>query len=306
MRTKASKKKGTVKMKITVKNAIFVIIGSIILAFGTSAFILPHDLVVGGVSGIALVLMHVLPFDFLTVDILVVIISWLLFLVGFIFLGKSFAIKTLLSTVVYTIGVSGFTRLLSLPAFYDFIMISEHPELTLLLSAVFGGALIGVGCAITFRAGGSTGGVDIISLIICKYFHGAKNSVVIFVVDASIVLLGAFVIQKASLMLLGVLSAFVSAIVIERVMLLGNGALIAEIITSAPDEITSAVIEELDRTSTIMSIVGGYSKKQGQMLKISFEIRQYRELMNIVKRYDPKAFIIVYKAHEIKGEGWES
>lgn len=291
-------------MKVNLKNTIQVILGSIVLAFGTSAFIIPHDLIIGGVSGIALVLDHVIPLEFLTIDIIIGVISWMLFLVGFIVLGKSFAIKTLISTIFYTLGVSLFTRLFEIKAVSDFILGSNHPELSMLLAAVFGGVTVGVGCAITFRAGGSTGGVDVIALTICKYFRFLKSSAVIFVIDATIVLFGAFVLHDMSLTLLGVLAAFVSSIVLERVLLWGNGALVAEIITSCPDEITEAVINEIDRTSTKIQIVGGYSKKDGQMLKISFELRQYRPLMNIVKRYDPKAFTMVYKAHEIRGARW--
>ena len=88
-------------------NAAWVIAGSIILAFGFAVFVFPFDLVTGGVSGFSVALVKILPFDFLTVDMCVAILTWVLFFVGLIFLGKTFALKTLLSSIVYPISKRG-------------------------------------------------------------------------------------------------------------------------------------------------------------------------------------------------------
>ena len=291
-------------MKPTIKNTVLILIGTVVLAFGTAVFILPQNLVVGGISGLAIVISNILPWDFLSVDLLVTILTWGLFILGVFILGKNFAAKTLLSTIIYPIAVGIFTHMIKIPGFADFLDMSANPELALALSSVFGGVLIGAGCAITFLGGGSTGGVDIIAFIICKFFKKLKSSTVIFFIDATTVALGMFVLKDLSLTLLGILSAFICSAVIDKVFIGSSSALVAEIVTDKADEITLAVIEQMDRTTTILNVIGGYSKAPRKMLKISFGIRQYRMLINIIEEIDKTAFITVYKAHEINGEGW--
>ena len=294
------------EMAVRIKNFIFVIFGTLVLAFGTAVFILPNDLVIGGVSGIAIILDMIIPFEFFTVDLAITILTWGLFFLGLVILGKSFALKTLLSTLVYPIAVSLFLRLNDADVLNGFFNIQEssYPELALILSAVFGGAFVGVGCAITFLGGGSTGGVDVIAFIICKIFKRAKSSVVIFLTDSITVILGVFVIGDLVLALLGIVAVFVSAVMIDKVLLGGKGAFVAEIISEQYSEISKAVIEVLDRTTTVIDVTGGYSGSSKKMLKVSFTIREYAELINIINKYDKTAFITIHRAHEINGEGW--
>ena len=93
------------------QNVFLVIGGTLILAFGTSIFILPFDLVTGGIAGISIIINRILPFEFITVDIIVTVLTWLLFFMGLILLGRGFAAKTLISSIVYPIGVSLFLKL---------------------------------------------------------------------------------------------------------------------------------------------------------------------------------------------------
>ena len=200
-------KKGYSKAEIIslFKNILLVIAGTLVLAFGTAVFILPFDLVTGGVSGIAIVLDKVISLEFVTVDRLVTVITWLLYFIGWLVLGKNFAMKTLISSIIYPLGVSLFMRLATpefLGGFFD-LQASEYSEISLILATVIGGALVGAGCAITFIGGGSTGGVDIIAFTICKIFKHLKSSVVIFSIDAVIVMMGMFVIGDFVITLLG-------------------------------------------------------------------------------------------------------
>ncbi len=293
-------------LSVRIKNMILVVIGTLIAAFGTAVFVLPHELVFGGLSGMALVLDKVVPFEFFTVDLAVTILTWSLFFMGLTILGKSFALKTLISSIVYPIGITLFGYLAK-PEFLDgfFLMTSTgFTELPILLSAIFGGVLIGSGCAITFLAGGSTGGVDIIAFTICKIFKRAKSATVLFMVDSTIIVLGMFVIKNFVLTLLGIVCAFASATMIDRVLLGGKGAFVAEIVTDNYEEINHAIISDMERTSTIIDAVGGYSGRARKMLTVSFTIREYAELVNIINKYDKTAFVTIHRAHEINGEGW--
>ena len=289
-----------------VRNVFLVIVGTLILAFGTAVFILPFDLVAGGMSGFAIVIDALIPIEWITVDMIIAVLTWSLFLIGFLLFGKGFAAKTLISAIVYPIGITLFLKLTepSVLGGLFCLQASEYTELPLIISATVGGALIGVGCAVTFLSGGSTGGIDIIAFVLCKIFKRLKSSTAIFFIDVFIILLGVFLTQNLILSLLGIVSAMISAIVIDKIFLGGSAAFVAQIVTENGEEINRAVIERMERSTTIFEATGGYSKKHKQMLTVSFNMQQYAQLMEIVRRADPAAFVTVWRAHEIRGEGW--
>ena len=291
---------------ITFKNIGLVVLGTLILSFGTSVFLLPFNLVTGGIPGLSLVISNFISIEWLTVDIIVTILTWSLYLIGFIAIGKSFAAKTLISALVYPVGVSIFMRLASsdfLNGFFD-LSSHAHTQLALILASVMSGIFVGVGCALSFLGGGSTGGVDVIALVICKIFKRLKRSTVMFIVDASIVVLGMFAIGDFILSLLGIMSAFIAAYMIDKVFIGSTRSFIAQIITDEYESINKEILEKVDRGSTIIDITGGYSGEPKKMLMVSFTVNQYAEILNIVNRHDKKAFMTIHRAHEINGEGW--
>lgn len=293
------------------RNAM-VIIGTVILAFGSAVFLIPFDLVMGGTSGIAIIIKSMFPEGISPdtaeayVNIAVAVITWSLFFVGLIFLGRDFAAKTLLSTIVYPLAFPLLTKLVSPDVLDGFFYLqgSEHTELALVFAGVVGGILLGAGCAIAFLGGGTTGGTDIIAFLIGKFFPKLKISQITFFVDFTIILLGIFAVNDLILSGIGVLSAYVSSLVIDKVFLGGKTAYVALIVTTAPEEISRDVIKILDRTTTIMDCKGAYSGENKNLVMISFTMREYREILSIVSKYDKKAFISVDKAHEVSGEGW--
>ena len=290
----------------TVKSVGLIIVGTLIIALGTSIFMLPYDLVTGGLSGYAIVLSRLIPPEILSVQMIITILTWVLFFIGLIVLGKSFAMKTLVSTIVYPIGVALFSNITSpdfLGGFFN-LQLSKYSGVGVLLAAVFSGVLVGLGCALSFLGGGSTGGVDVIAFVICKIFKRLRSSVVIFAVDATAVIFGMFVIGDFVLSLLGIVSAFVAALMVDKVFIGGSKAFVAHIVTEKPEEINKLIIEKLDRTTTVLDVTGGYSGDEKKMLMVSFSMNEYSELMNIITKTDREAFITVNQAHEINGEGW--
>lgn len=298
------KAKGLLKVKL--KNIALTVLGTLVLCFGNAVFIIPFNLVTGGVTGVAIVLNRLFNTEFLTVDLLIAILTWIMFFTGLFILGKSFAIKTLISSIIYPIGISLFSRLTSPEVLGGFFRLAtkEHSQLSILLAALFGGVFIGAGCAITFLGGGSTGGIDIIALSICKFFKKVKSSYAIFAIDAVIIIFGMFVLKNFVLSLLGILTAFIVAIVIDKLFLGESEAFIAQIVSEKSDKINAAIIETLRRTTTFFDVTGGYTKSGKKMLMVSFPKEQYVELINIVTSIDLSAFITVHRAHEIRGEGW--
>ena len=184
------------------KNIALVCGGTLLLAFAIGGFILPHQLVVGGVAGLALSLSPLLS---IPTNVVIPIISWSLFLAGWIILGHRFAAKTLLSTLFFPLGIAFFSAL-------------PIPKFPLTISALFGGFLIGSGCAMAFLGGGSSGGVDIAALIICKFFPRLKRHQALFLLDAFTILLGALVLRDLTHTLLGILSAFTAALALDYIL----------------------------------------------------------------------------------------
>jgi uncharacterized membrane-anchored protein YitT (DUF2179 family) len=291
------------------KQISLVLLGTIILSFGCAVFIIPFDLVSGGATGIAIVVDALMPNEIfgitVTIDMIVGAIVWFLFFVGLIVLGWDFAIKTLISTIVYPLGISLFMHLTEPDVLGGFFRLTEHgSDLALLVAALFGGLCVGTGCALTFLGGGSTGGVDIIAFVICKMFKKLKSSVVIFAVDSTIIVLGIFVIKDFVVTLLGIISAFIGAAVIDRIFLGRSQAFTADIVTDKYSELNDIIINEIDRTSTIIDVEGGYSGEEKKMLRVTFSMRQYADIINAIKRVDKHAFVSVTRAHEISGAGW--
>lgn len=288
------------------KNILLIILGTLILSFGTAVFIIPMSLVTGGVSSIAIILDIILPFGFLNIDILITAITWILFFAGLFILGKSFALKTLLSSIIYPIAVSLFLKLCdpSVANGFFYLQGSAHGELSLIVSATAGGVCVGAGCALTFIGGGSTGGVDIIAFSVCKALKKIKSSVMIFIIDAATIILGMFVIGDLVITMLGIFSAFVAALMIDKVFLGDSKAFIAHIITDDYDQIAKCIINKLDRSATIIDAVGAYSGQNKKMVMVIFTRSQYADLFNIVNSVDKNAFFTIHQAHEINGEGW--
>ncbi len=287
------------------KNIFMIILGTAILSFGTAIFLVPFNLVTGGVSGLSIVLQEMIPLN-LSIDFYLAVITWGLFALGLIFLGGNFALKTLLSTVFYPIFFTLFYNLVEYRVFNGLFVLqnSEYHDIAVLLAALFGGACAGAGSALTFKAGGSSGGVDILAFLLCKIFKKIKSSYIIFAIDAVIVILGIFIIEDLVLSMLGIASALVCSTVIDRMFLAGDDAYVAQIVTNSSEEISQGVIEILDRTTTIVDVIGAYSKQPKKMVIVSFSMREYSELMRIINREDPSAFMTISRVHENRGEGW--
>ena len=290
----------------TVKDVFLVVLGTAVLALGFAVFMIPYDLVAGGVTGIAIVLGKLIPYEIITVDLIVTVLTWVIFFLGLIFLGKSFAAKTLVSTIVYPPCISIFMRLAD-PNFlggYFYLPGNENPELALLIAPFLGGALVGIGCALTFLGGGSTGGTDILAFIICKMIPRLKSSLSIFITDVAVIALGIFVIDNIVISTLGIASAFVSALLVDKVFLGGQKTFIAQIISNKYEEIKDRILSEMERGATIIDVSGAYTGEEYKMIMVSFTMRQYNQMLNIINKTDKSAFLTIHRAHEINGEGF--
>ena len=179
---------------------LYVILGSAILGLGAGFFLGPHNIVSGGLTGIGIIFQALFNWN---LDTVVWILQIAFFFLGFIFLGKNMALKTIVATVVYpaTLTLGGYLASLDILGFSTFFQSSN--AMGQILAAVFGGVFVGAGVGLTFLGGGSTGGVDILVLIIQK-FTKSKTSKLTFLVDGLIVLAGLAAMGDIGITLIGI------------------------------------------------------------------------------------------------------
>lgn len=298
-----------------------VIFGTILLAFGTVLFLVPLDINSGGLSGIAIIVRFFVPEEYkvLVYNIIVWSTSVILWLLGRIFIGKEFAYKTLLSSVIFPLANTLFTIVPGISDGINYlanlIKTAGNPEGTVtagnyILSALFGGVFVGSGVAITFVGGGSTGGVDVLTFLIEKFWR-IKQSIASFMVDGTIILVGllSLVLVKTDMLiscLSGVISAFITAVVIEVIYIGSQSNFQADIISDKWEEISRYVQDELERGATVIRAEGGYHGDDRVILRAVIDKRQYEKLKKFIAETDPKAFVTYTQTHATFGEGFKS
>ena len=271
------------------KDLLLILLGNLLLAFTVTFFILPYEILTGGIFGVAIALKPILPN--VDTNYIAYAIIGATFVLGALFLGKAFALKTVISSVVYPLFLEMFRNV-------DFVVTTEP-----LLASLYGGLLTGVAVGLVFRAKGSTGGMDIFPLIMNKY-TGMKHSQGMLIVDGLTVILGLSTLGIEHV-LLGLVSVFASSFAIDRVIMLGSeSAKSVYIISDYLDIINDRIQREIERGTTIIKASGGYSREPRDIIMCVITVEQYPILQSIVHEEDENAFIIVNEAHEILGEGF--
>jgi len=284
-----------------VNNYVAIVLGTFLLSFGSVIFLTKAELVAGGISGIAIIIQHFV--DIAIYDYLVAALTVLFWFIGLIFLGKDFAFKTALSSLLYI----GFTFLFKRVVFFDELaktFAGNQEAGNLILCGIFGGVFIGGGVAITFLGGGSSGGVDVVQLLLSKY-TGIKESVSSFIIDGIIILVGMFSMQLWVQSLCGILSSFVTAALIEIVYIKNQTAYQVDIISDKWEEISRYAQDELERGATIIHAQGGYKGEERVILRVVFDRFQYEKIKKYIASVDPKAFVTYTQTNAVFGEGFK-
>ena len=278
-------------MKRNLWNLGQILIGNFILALGVSCFVVPNNILSGGVAGVSIALEPLIPF--ISPNNMITLLTIVLFIFGGIFLGKGFFFKTLISTIVYPL----FVYIISY--FMQGALITENA----LLASLYSGILSGAGVGIVFRTGASTGGMDIPELIIHKWTN-IPLSTVVMVIDGLTVLLG-ITTHSLEAAMIGLISVWSCSYVIDWVLSYGGQKTKSiMIISDHYDELIGQIRNELDRSSTLLEAEGTYTREKKKVLLVVVENKQYPILNRLILSVDPNAFIIVQDAHEIQGNGF--
>ncbi|NMM54165.1 YitT family protein [Paenibacillus aquistagni] len=281
------KKIGQIYLPITIGTAIY--------AFGLIYFILPNQLMEGGVTGITVLLNYALG---VSPSLSTLLINIPLFLIGWRSLGRTQMIYSIYGVLSLTFFLWLFEQAVKLGYLNPFR--TEHD---IILATLYAGVTLGAGLGIVFRFGGTTGGVDIIARIANRKLSVSMGQFILFL-DIFIIGSSLFFITKEKI-LYTLVTVFISSKMIDFIQEGAYAAKAFTIITNEPHQIADQITKELERGVTLIPAIGYYSKEEKQMVYCVVSRSELRRIKSIAKGIDPKAFIIVSEVHDVLGEGFK-
>ena len=282
-----------------VRRYVIITFALLMMAFGWTGFLIPHHVLGGGVSGIATLIFYATG---LSTGISVFVINAVLVLISLKILGPSFGIKTVYSIVMASVFFS------LLQAFITDPMAGEMKPLVedKFLSSLIGGALAGTAIGIAFTQGGSTGGTDIIAMIVCKYRNISQGKVILFL-DVIIIACSYFVVEtdKIQTIIYGFVVMGVCSYCIDLVLTGNKQSVQAFIFTTQPEKVAERIGTEMKRGVTLIKGTGWYTKREGDILMVVTHKRESQQILRIVKEEDPAAFMTMNTVMGAYGKGFE-
>ena len=265
------------------------VVGSTVFAVGFSLFLEPNDINPGGISGLAMVLVELLGFG--SVGTLTIVINLPLFILGGMKIGKRFFAGSLIGMLVSSVLIDAFAMI-------------PYSCPDVLISALYGGVLCGLGLGVVYLSGGSTGGSDILVRLLKLRYRNVPIGQISMCIDAVVVLLTGLVFQDVSKALYAGVAVFICGQVVDAVIYRFDYSKVALIISTEYEAIAEAIGTKLDRGATFLHGEGSYSHQATKVVLAAVKKQQVAELKELVMKIDPNAFVIVQEAHQVLGDGF--
>ncbi len=271
------------------KTAVFVVLGNTLFALAVAAFIMPHDILMGGITGIGIMIHKTFGFD---TALLILIVNVVLMIIGRFVLGKKFFYSTIASSILYPVILSLLQRIPGIDRLTD----NE------LLAALFAGSLLGVAIGMLMRVGSSSGGTDIINLMINKFTH-IPIAALVYLLDA-VIIGGQAIFSKPEQLLLGIVTIVLEGLVLDKVMILGKAQIEVFVISEKFNVIREAVLKELNIGATMSVIETGFTGTRQMAVMCVIHPRKLYDLTALVQSIDENAFMTITKIKEVRGRGF--
>lgn len=266
-----------------------IIVGCVLFALGFDLFLGPNDLNAGGISGMAMILVHVLGFG--SVGTVTMLMNLPLFAIGGIKVGKKFFFGSLAGMLASSVAL-------------DVLALLPVPETDPLLAALYGGVLCGMGLGMVFAAGASTGGSDIIVRLLKMKWQNVPIGTINTIFDLTVAALTGLAFWDISSALYSGVAIFVTGQVIDAVVYRFDYSKVVMIISEKHEAIMKVINEDLDRGATYLHGEGSYSHQPKKVIFTVVKKQQIADLKRLVMEIDPDAFIVVQEAHQVLGEGF--
>lgn len=271
------------------KNYVILTAAAVIYAVAISLFLDPNNIAPGGVTGISILVNRFTKIPTGTVNMM---INIPIVLLGFWRFGWRFICSTMYALALITIFINSL-------AVYGAVTDD------LLIAAVLGGALIGVALALVFKAGATTGGIDIIVKVVRTKRRHIKTNILFLAFDSMVILASWMVFQDLTVAFYAGIAVITDSIVMDKILYGSDEAKMIFVICDKPEQVKQRLFGELDLTATIIPAKGAYTNAPKQMLMIVTRKQVYPKLEEVVKDEDASAFMIVSSASEIFGEGYK-
>lgn len=281
--------KRTNKVAKKIKGYVMITAAAFIYAVAISLFLDPNDIAPGGVTGIAILINRFVPIPTGTINLLINVPIVLLGLWKF---GWRFICSTMYALALITVFINSLT---------PFGAVTED----LLIAAVIGGALVGIALAMVFKAGATTGGIDIIVKILRVKWKHIKTNILFLSFDCIVILTSWVVFQNMTVAFYAGVAVVADAIVMDYVLYGGDEAKLIYIISDHPEQMKQKILKDLDITATVIPARGAYTNAPKELLMIVTRKQMAPKIEEIVKEEDINAFMIVSSASEIFGEGYK-
>jgi len=269
---------------------LYIIIGCIICALSYAVFLIPHQIVPGGVTGIAM-LLHFLYHT--PVGLAAIILNIPLFIIAIRILGVSYGIKSVIAIFITNLLIDFFVYTIKIPT----------PTNNTVLAALYGGLLLGAGLGLVFRGGASTGGTDIVGQILTR-FTNLSVGMWIMIVDFVVITLAGVTTGSFELALLGYLALFLSSKVIDLVLEGMDYARAAFIISTKQDKIINEIYDKMRRGVTVLDGYSPYTKEKRPVIMCVITKKETHVFKSLIKAIDDNAFVILTDVFEVLGQGF--
>ncbi|MDD4601848.1 hypothetical protein SDC9_09093 [bioreactor metagenome] len=275
-------------MKEKVNQYLFVSLGCIIASCSINLFLVPHHFLSGGVSGLAMIFFYLFN---LPIGLQIFIMNIPLLAAAYRILGKEY-------TVIALYGAGVFSAAVDATSFLAELSILDDP----MLAAIIGGVLSGIGSGLIFRVNGSSGGLDIVAAIVKKKYS-LNVGFVGFAINC-LIMLAAAVLFGLKLAVLTLISMFVAANLIDKVVEGFNRKKSIYIVSYKTEEIIAAILQEVGRGATILSGQGAFTRQEKPVIFVVVSLTQIAKIKSLVYEADPYAFMIMHDAAEVMGRGF--
>ena len=284
--------KSQIKLMHVILDLIYMVVGAFFIAIGTNLFLLPHKMTTGGASGIATLFYYLLN---IPMGLTIMLINIPLFIFSIIKLGIKFNLKTVFTTIILSLFLEIFK-------YGGLIKLSN---LDLFTSCVFGGVIVGLGLAIVFKAGASSGGSDLLAQLIYKLTKAQSVSKTLLIIEICIITGVIIVFQDINIGLYSIISMAISTKVVDVVFEGVYYTKVVTIITKKRDKVIPAILNDLKRGATVTNSIGAHSKEEVTTITCVITTPQIAKLKDLIREHDSKALMYITTVNEAIGTGFK-
>ena len=277
------------RLRSAVSTGAAILVGNCLLAFTVAIFIIPQGIIMGGATGVGIVFGRFLPLETATI---VLVLNLLALVLGGVVLGRKFVMTTVASSLLYPLFLGMVQKIPGIDSVTD----------NLMLSALFGGGLVGIALGMVMRVGSSTGGTDVVNLVLHKWTH-IPVSVTVYLTDI-VILGGQALFADQEQILYGIVLLVVETVALDRVMLLGQSQIQLFVISSQYEAIRRKILDELQAGATMVCIETGMTGQQQRGVLCVIPPRKLFAAKELIQQVDPAAFLTITQIKEVRGQGF--